>query len=85
MEMLKTIRDARDEIERLGEYIGQQEKLARWGQPLKGLVVDFALELIAIRDLAKETESSLQVLQNDIAAMLETLKRTASAKFLASA
>jgi hypothetical protein len=74
-EMLEEIRGAYDKIERLGEYIGEMEKRARWGQRLQRSAVGFALELIAVRDLAKETEAALQMLHKDIAAMLETLDR----------
>lgn len=80
MEMLKTIQDAHSKIEELGEYLGQMEKAARWGAKLKCSPVAFALELIAVRDAATDTMNSLVVLQNDVAAMLETLNRTEKVK-----
>ena len=80
MKMLEQLQVAYDQIESLGQHIGEMEKRARWGMKLKGSAVEFALELVAVRDLGRETEKSLSMLQADIRAMLETLNRTQKMK-----
>jgi hypothetical protein len=76
MDMLETIRNARDNIDSLGEYIARQEKLALWGKPLvRCSPVEFALELIAVRDAGREAAQVLTMLEKDIESMLEVLKK----------